>query len=149
MKAHGFFRSLILVFVVAAPTLFGASAERHTAQAQVLDHAEALCDNCFFGPSYYYYCFAVDNQVVIGYQRTQVLNWEDKTKNYLTRAHSAWKVWDAPGETVPLSYDDKHIWVARPDGKKQVKMHRISSGDVFLNNKQCQDAGKASGSPKN
>jgi len=64
-----------------APAVFAASADRHTAQAQVLDHAEELCDNCFFGPSYYYYCFAVDKQVLIGYQRTQVLNWEDKSKN--------------------------------------------------------------------
>ena len=149
MKAHSLFRSLILMFVAAAPALLAASAERHTGQAQVLDHAETLCDNCFFGPSYYYYCFAVDNQVLIGYQRTQVLNWEDKSKNYLTRVHSAWKVWDAPGETVPLSYDDKHMWVSRPDGKKQVKLHRISSGDVFLNNNQCRDTGKPSGSPKN
>ena len=149
MKAYFGFRTLILTFALAAPALFGAAAERQQAQAQLLDHAEALCDNCFFGPSYYYYCFAADNKVLIGYQRTQVMNWEDKSKNYLTRAHSAWKVWEAPGETVPLSYDDKHIWVTRPDGKKQVKMHRISSIDIFLNNKQCQDAGKASGSPKN
>jgi hypothetical protein len=148
MKAHFGFRTLILMSALAAPALLGAAAEREQVQAQLLDHAEALCDNCFFGPSYYYYCFAADNKVLIGYQRTQVLNWEDKSKNYLTRAHSAWKVWEAPGETVPLSYDDKHIWVTRPDGKKQVKMHRISSSDIFLNNKQCQDAGKASDSPK-
>lgn len=149
MKAHFGFRDLILISALAAPALFGAAAERQQAQAQLLDHAEALCDNCFFGPSYYYYCFAADDKVLIGYQRTQVLNWEDKSKNYLTRAHSAWKVWEAPGETVPLSYDHKHIWVTRPDGKKQVKMHRISSSDIFLNNKQCQAAGNASGSPRN
>ncbi len=149
MKAHFGFRTLILMSVLAAPALFGAAPERQQAQAQLLDHAEALCDNCFFGPSYYYYCFAADNKVLIGYQRTQVLNWEDKSKNYLTRVHPAWKVWDAPGEAIPLSYDDKHIWVTRPDGKKQVKMHRISSGDIFLNNNQCRDVGKASGSPKN
>jgi hypothetical protein len=149
MKAHFGFRILIVMSALAAPALFGAAPERQQAQAQLLDHAEVLCDNCFFGPSYYYYCFAADSKVLIGYQRTQVLNWEDKSKNYLTRAHAAWKVWEAPGDTVPLSYDDKHIWVTRPDGKKQVKMHRISSSDIFLNNKQCQEAGKASGSPKN
>jgi hypothetical protein len=149
MKAHFGFRTLILMSALVAPALLGAAAERLQAQAQLLDHAEALCDNCFFGPSYYYYCFAADNKVLLGYQRTQVLNWEDKSKNYLTRVHSAWKVWDVPGETIPLSYDDKHIWVTRPDGKKQVKMYRISSSDIFLNNKQCQDAGKTSGPPKN
>ena len=149
MKAYFGFRTLILMSALAAPVLFGAAAERQRAQAQLLDHAEVLCDNCFFGPSYYYYCFAADNKVLIGYQRTQVLNWEDKSKNYLTRVHKAWTVWDAPGETVPLSFDEKHIWVTRPDGKKQVKMHRISASDVFLNNSQCQDAGKDLGSPKN
>ena len=149
MKAYFGFRTLIVISALAAPALFGAAGERQQAQAQLLDHAEALCDNCFFGPSYYYYCFAADNKVLIGYQRTQILNWEDKSKNYLTRVHKAWKVWDALGETIPLSYDDKHIWVTRPDGKKQVKMHRISSSDIFLNNKQCQDAGKPSDSPKN
>ncbi len=148
MKTRFGFRSLILVLVLAAPALF-AAAERQQAQAQLLDHAEQLCDNCFFGSSYYYYCFAVDNKVLIGYQRTQVLNWEDKSKNYLTRVHPTWKVWDAPGETVPLSYDDKHIWVTRPDSKKQVKLQRTSSGDIFLNNNQCRDAAKPSGSPKN
>ena len=148
MKAHFGFRTFILISALAAPGLL-AAAQRQQAQAQLLDHAEALCDNCFFGPSYYYYCFGVDNRVLIGYQRTQVLNWEDKSKNYLTRAHPAWKVWEAPGETVPLSYDRKHIWVTRADSKKQVKMHRISSSDIFLNSKQCQDAGKTSVSPKN
>jgi hypothetical protein len=142
MKALFGFRSVILMSVfVTAPALFGTAAVRQQGQAQLLDHAESLCDNCFFGPSYYYYCFNVDNKVLIGYQRTQVLNWEDKSKNYLTRVHSAWKVWDAPGETVPLSYDDKHIWVTRPNGK-QVKMHRTASGDIFINNSQCRDAGK-------
>ncbi len=149
MKAHLGFRIIVLMSALAASAVSGAAAERQQAQAQLLDHAEALCDNCFFGPSYYYYCFAADNKVLIGYQRTQVLNWEDKSKNYLTRVHRAWKVWEAPGETIPLSYDKKHIWVTRPDGKKRVKMHRISSSDIFLNNKQCQDAGKPSDSPKN
>lgn len=149
MKAYFGFRTLILISALASPALFGAGEGRQQAQARLLDHAEALCDNCFFGPSYYYYCFAADSKVLIGYQRTQVLNWEDKSKNYLTRVHKAWKVWDAPSDTVSLSYDDKHIWVTRPDGKKQVKMHRISSSDIFLNSKQCQDAGKPSNTAKN
>jgi hypothetical protein len=53
MKALFGFRTLILMFLLATPTLFGAAAERQQAQARLLDHAEALCDNCFFGPSYY------------------------------------------------------------------------------------------------
>lgn len=125
---------------LAAPWAFGASAaDRQQAQAQVLDHAEVLCDNCFFGPSYYYYCFATDNKVLIGYQRTQVLNWQDKSKNYLTKVHRAWTPWTAPGETLPISYDDKHIWVARPDGK-QVKLIQTYSRDVFTNSDRCRAA---------
>ena len=154
MNSDSYIRSVILMSAcvavsLAAPFSFGAAAGRQQVQAQLLDHAEFLCDNCFFGASDYYYCFVADDKVLIGYQRTQVLNYEDKSKNYLTRVHSAWKVWDAPGETIPLSYDDKHIWVARPDGKKQVKMHRVSASDVFINNNQCKDAGKPSSSPKN
>ncbi|MDP9113043.1 MAG: hypothetical protein M3O20_05115 [Acidobacteriota bacterium] len=142
MKAYCGFRSFLLMWGLAAPALFGAAADRQQAQAQLLDHAEVLCDNCFLGPSYYYYCFAAGDKRLIGYQRTEVLNWQDKSKNYLTRVHKAWRVWDAPGETIPLSYDDKHIWVTRPDDKKPVKMQRMLLSDIFLNNKQCQDAGK-------
>jgi len=129
--------SIFWATLLAAPLSFGARTGRQQGQAQLLDRAESLCDNCFFGPSYYYYCFAVDNQVMIGYQRTQVLNWEDKSKNYLTRVHPAWKVWTAPGETLPVTYDAKHIWVARPNGK-QVKLTRNSSADVFINNDRCR-----------
>ena len=101
MKSHLNVRSLIRMSVyvsalLAAPAIFGAAPDRPQVQAQLLDHAELLCDNCFFGPSYYYYCFQADNKVLIGYQRTRVLNWEDKSKNYLTKAHKAWTVWTPP-----------------------------------------------------
>jgi hypothetical protein len=134
--------SLCVAAALTAPVSFGAAAERHQAQAQLLDHAELLCDNCIFGPSYYYYCFAADNKILVGYQRTPVLNWEDKSKNYLTKVHHGWDVWTAPGETVPLSYDDKHMWVTRPNGKP-VKLIQSYSHDIFLNNDRCRDAVKA------
>src|SRR5580692_9467271 len=125
MKLHSYIPALIRTSVcvaaaLAAPVSFGAAAERHEAQAQLLDHAEILCDNCFFGPSYYYFCFAADNKILVGYQRIPVINWRDTSKNDLTRVHRQWTVWTAPGETLPISYDDKNIWVSRPDGK-QVK----------------------------
>src|SRR5271170_8019585 len=107
--------SVSLAALLAVPASFGAAAERKQVQAQLLDHAELLCDNCFFGPSYYYFCFAADNKVLIAYQRTPVINWEDKSKNYLTRVHRQWAAWAAPGQTVPISYDDKYIWVTRED----------------------------------
>src|ERR1039458_7695059 len=123
MRSYSYVRSVIWTSVclaasLAAPVSFGAAADRQQAQAQLLDHAEFLCANCFFGASDYYYCFAADNKVLIGYQKTPVLNWRDKSKNYLTPAHPSWAAWTAPGQTVPISYDDKHIWVSRADSKQ-------------------------------
>jgi hypothetical protein len=131
--------SVCVAAVLAAPAVFGAAADRQQVQAQLLDHAELLCDNCFFGPSYYYYCFAADNKILIGYQRTRVMNWEDKSKNYLTKVHKAWTVWTPPGETVPISYDNKHIWVARPSGKA-VKLTQSYSHDIFITDDRCREA---------
>src|SRR5580704_8209660 len=108
--------SVCVAALLAAPVSFGTAADRQQAQAQVLDHAEFLCANCFYGASEYYFCFAVDNKILTGYQRTRVLNWEDKSKNYLTVVKPGWSAWTAPGQTVPISYDDKHIWVSRGDG---------------------------------
>jgi hypothetical protein len=131
--------SICVAAVLGAPAVFGAADDRQQAQAQLLDHAELLCDNCFFGPSYYYYCFAADNQILIGYQRTRVMNWEDKSKNYLTKVHKAWTVWTPPGETVPISYDSRHIWAARPNGKA-VKLSQNYSHDIFITNDRCRQA---------
>jgi hypothetical protein len=168
MKPYSYIRAVIRTSVcvaasLAAPVSFGAAAGRQQAQAQLLDRAEFRCANCFFGPSDYYYCFAVDNKVLIGYQRTPVLNWRDSSKNYLTTVHPAWAAWTAPGQTVPISYDDKHIWVSRADGKqampdlwahvkalafwvsrgnsKQVKLTQRSMRDIFTNNDRCRGAG--------
>lgn len=132
-------RAVSPALLLASAVSFAATPDRQQAQAQVLDHAELLCDNCFFGPSYYYYCFAAGDKILIGYQRTQVLNWRDESKNYLTRVHRAWTIWTPPGESLPISYDDKHIWVARPDGK-QVKLTLDYSRDVFRSNNRCQQA---------
>jgi hypothetical protein len=106
--------SLCVAVALAPACAFGADAPRRQADARVLDHAEFLCDNCFFGASDYYYCFAADNKILVAYQKAPVLNWRDKSKNYLTPAHPGWEAWAAPGSTVPVSYDDKHVWVRRP-----------------------------------
>jgi len=126
--------------LLTASVSFGAAADRQQAQAQVLDHAEYLCANCFFGTSDYYYCFAADNKVLIGYQRTRVLNWTDESKNYLTRVHHGWDIWTPPGQNFSISYDDKHIWVDRPGGK-QVRLTQSYSVDVFTN-ARCRSAVK-------
>ena len=128
------------VVFLSATVSFGA--DRKQVQAKVLDHADLLCDNCFFGPSDYFYCFAVDDKILIGYQRTPVLNWRDPSKNYLTKVHSGWTVWMPPGETLPISFDDKYIWVARPGGKT-VKLTQTYSKDIFTGDDRCRQAVKA------
>jgi hypothetical protein len=149
--------------LVIAPMSFGAAAPRQQAEARLLDQAAFLCSNCFFGPSTYYYCFEAGDEILIGYQRTPVLNWQDKTKNYLTSVHSTWTAWKPPGQTVPVSYDAKHIWLRRPDagaaghgvtadlkavGKwlsrddsKEVKLTRSSKSDIFINQPRCRQGG--------
>ncbi len=166
MSLYPYSRSIIwtsvcLAAALVAPVSFGASPVRQQASAQLLDHAEILCDNCFFGASSYYYCFAVDNQILIGHLKTPVMNWEDPSKNYLATVRGAWGAWIVPGQTVPISYDDKHIWVSRPekkvkrpfwshmralaawvtrDNRKQVRMARSSVRDVFIHDDRCRAA---------
>jgi hypothetical protein len=167
MTSYSFMRPIIWASVwaaasLAAPVSFGAAANPQQAQAQVLDRAEFLCANCFFGASDYYYCFAVDNQILIAYQRTRVLNYQDQSKNYLAPVRPRWAAWSAPGQTVPISYDDKNIWVSREEHKpekqgfwahvkgfgiwasrgdsKQVKLTRSSMGDIFTNDDRCRHA---------
>jgi hypothetical protein len=147
MKLHlntgAFVRMAVCVSaLLGSPAIFGATDDRPQVQARLLDHAELLCDNCFFGPSYYYYCFEADNKILIGYQKTRVLNWEDKSRNHLTKVHKAWTVWTPPGETVPIRYDDTRIWVARPDGKP-VKLIQSYSRDAFITNDRCREAVRA------
>src|ERR1700677_1662530 len=83
--------------VLCAAVSFGAPPPRQQAQAKLLDRAELPCDNCFFGPSFHYYCFEADNKILVAYQRVPVINWADQSKNYLTKVHPAWTVWAAPG----------------------------------------------------
>jgi len=148
--------------LLAAPATFGAAADRQQAEARLLDQAAFLCSNCFFGPSTYYYCFEAGSQILIGYQRTPVLNYQDKSKNYLTSVHGSWAAWTAPGQTIPISFDSKHIWVRRPDSEaanhgfaadlkaagkwlsrdnsKEVRLTRSSKRDIFTNEPRCRQA---------
>jgi hypothetical protein len=133
-------RSALLFLAVAFASL-AAVPDRPQVQAQLLDRNEYLCNNCFFGASTYYYCFEADNKVLIGYQKTPTLNWKDPERNDLVKVHKAWASWSPDGKTVPLSYDDKFIWVTRPDGKK-VKLKQDYSTDIFVNSGQCRAAVK-------
>ncbi len=144
---------------LAAPACFAASPpSRVQAQAQLLDHAEFRCSDCFFGASKYYYCFQADNKILIGYQKTPTLNYTDQSKNYLTQIRPAWGAWGAEGATIPIAYDDKYIYLARrpapkPHGfwaalkgdmvhvshgeGKQVRLRRSNMSDIFINDGRC------------
>ncbi|HUJ72437.1 MAG TPA: hypothetical protein VLZ30_09340 [Verrucomicrobiae bacterium] len=139
MQFFGSISFLICAAALASPLAFGAQPDRQKADAQVLDHADERCANCFYGVSRYYYCFAADNKVLIAYQKTRVLNWRDDAKNYFTKVHKAWRVWTPEGQTFPLTYDDKHVWVSRPDGK-EVRLIQDYSRDIFTNSERCRAA---------
>ena len=47
----------------------------------------------------------------------------------------------ADGQSVPLRYDDKYIWVDRP-GAKAVRLKQDYNTDIFVNNSQCRSAVK-------
>jgi hypothetical protein len=129
--------SLCLAALLAAPADFQAASPRQQAQAPLLDHAEFPCVNCFFARSDRYYCFQADNQILIAHRKIPVVNWQDESKNYITRVHPAWKDWTPPGQTVPISFDDKHVWLRQANGK-ELKLARVFTGDIFTNNAQCR-----------
>ncbi len=158
-------RTAVVAAALVVSSAFGAGAGGVQAQAQLLDHAVFPCANCFFGASDHFYCFAADNKVLIGHRRTPVLNWKDNSKNYLPKIHGGWADWSAPGQGVPIRYDDRHIWLPRPEDKeaktgfwgrlksaaawiarsksKQVKLDRSSPRDIFTSNEQCRGTDRA------
>ena len=125
-----------LLFVVAAPA---SMPDKPPVRAQLLDSNQYFCANCFFGASTYYYCFEADNKILIGYRKVPVLNWQDPASNDLAKLHKSWKPWRADGQTVPLRYDDKNIWLTRSDGKT-VKLKQDYTTDIFVNSMQCRSA---------
>src|SRR5579862_4564776 len=118
---------------------FAAQPNTPEVQAQLLDQNGYQCTNCFFGASTYYFCFEADNKVLIGYEKIPTMNWADPNKNWLTRVHKSWKGWSEEGKTVPLRYDDKHIWLTGTNGKA-VRLRQDYSTDIFVNNQQCRAA---------
>lgn len=127
----------VLLFVALAAA--AAAPDKPEVQAKLLDSNQLLCNNCFFGASKYYYCFETDHKILIGFQKTPVLNWQDPASNDLVKLHKSWRPWTAEGQTVPLRFDDKDIWVTRPDGRT-VKLKQDYSNDIFVNNMDCRKA---------
>jgi hypothetical protein len=140
MKSVRTFCAFVLIASAAQPA-WAATPAKPEVQAQLLDRNEYLCDNCLFGSSSYYYCFEADNKILIGYQKVPVINWKDPASNDLTKLHKSWEPWTSEGQMVPLRYDDKYIWLTRPDGK-QVKLKQDYTTDIFINSQQCRTAVK-------
>jgi len=130
MKSSLLFFALVIAALAATP-------DKPQVQGQLLDHNEYLCSNCFFGASTYYYCFEADKKILIGYQKIPTLNWKDQASNDLTKVHKSWAPLTTEGQTVELRYDDKNIWVTRPNGKT-VKLKQDYTTDIFVNNNQCR-----------
>lgn len=135
-------RFFLLAFIAIPATLYPAAGpDKPQVQAQVLDQNQYACASCFFGASTYYYCFEADNKVLIGYEKIPTMNWIDPQKNWLTKVHKSWRPWVADGQTVPLRYDEKHIWLTGPNGK-QVRLSQDYTTDIFINNQKCRAAVK-------
>jgi hypothetical protein len=131
-----------ILFLAVAIAALAAAPDKPQVQGQLLDHNEYLCSNCFFGASTYYYCFEADNKILIGYQKIPTLNWQDPASNDLTKVRKRWAPLTAEGKDIPLRYDDKYIWISRPDGKKPVRLKQDYNTDIFVNNSQCRAAVK-------
>jgi hypothetical protein len=129
------------IFLVFVTVVLAATPDKLQVQAQLLDHNEYLCSNCFFGASTYYYCFEADKKILIGYQKIPTINWKDSASNDLTKVRKSWTPLTAEGQSVPLRYDDKYIWVDRPGGKA-VRLKQDYTTDIFVNNSQCRGAVK-------
>jgi hypothetical protein len=131
---------LIIFFLYTAG--LASAADQPQVQAKLLDSNQYLCDNCFFGASTYYYCFEADRKILIGYSKIPTLNWADPASNDLARLHKAWKpLKEGEGQMVPLRYDDKHIWLTKPDGKT-FRLKQDYHTDIFVNSSQCRAAVK-------
>ena len=137
-------RALVFVLATAAvPVSFGASADKKPSaegDAELLDHAEYACSNCFFGTSDHFYCMRVDNRILIGHQHVPTVNWNEPQKNYLTKYHKSWTPWVASGSTVHVKYNDRYIWVPGPAGKKDIRLEQKYTTDIFLNDGPCRQA---------
>lgn len=129
-----------LIFLLLFVAGLASAAQPPQVQARLLDSNQYLCDNCFFGASTYYYCFEADHRILIGYSKIPTLNWADPASNDLAKLHKSWKpLKEEEAQTVPLRYDDKHIWVTKPDGKT-FRLKQDYRTDIFINNADCRKA---------
>lgn len=131
---------MILALTGAAPALLAASAERTQAQAQILEQASIPCPNCFFGNTYYFFCFQADKQILLAQDRIPTMNYSDSRRNFLGKVHKSWRSPTPSAQPLTIQYDNKHLWMPRADGKL-IRLKRENTHDVFTN-PQCQAAVK-------
>lgn len=137
-----FVRGLSALMLAAATSSFAAAPELPKVEAQLLEHGEYLCSNCFFGTSDYYYCFKADNRILIGRQRIPTLNFQDRQKNYFTKYRKSWTSWKPNGDSVSLKYDEKYVWLPGGEGMKDIRLTQDYERDIFVAGGQCRAAVK-------
>ena len=118
---------VVLAIFLLAPVSF-AGTEGQTVQATMLDHNEYPCENCLFGISDYYFCFAAQDKILVGHEkmRTQM------------RKHAPAELMER-GKSISIRYDDKFIWVPQVKGK-DLKLTQDYSKKIFLQSDRCQAA---------
>jgi len=134
---------LLIVTLAASPVLLAAPAERKQAQARIVEQASFPCANCFFGNTYYFFCFEADNQILLAQDKIPTMNYSDASRNFLGKVHKSWRNPVPSSQPLTISYDDKHLWMTRADGK-EIRLKLENSRDVFTNPK-CRAAVKKSG----
>ncbi|HTS46759.1 MAG TPA: hypothetical protein VMH05_02380 [Bryobacteraceae bacterium] len=134
---------LLALTLAAGSALLAAPAERKQAQAQILEQASIPCHNCFFGNTYYFFCFDADNQILLAQDKIPTMNYSDANKNFLGKVHKSWRNPLPSSAPLTISYDDQHLWMTRADGKL-IRLKRENSHDVFTN-PRCRAAVKKPG----
>lgn len=124
--------SLCLLIALAAPGTFGKTDPKtlNEVQAVVLDHNAFVCTGCLFGISDYYFCFDVNNKVLVGHDKVRTQTWMKQPSELMER-----------GKAVPIRFDDEYIWAPGPKGKT-LKLQQDYTKKIFLNNPRCQAATK-------
>lgn len=126
-------RALIcFLLALASSTVMGAKDKKEPGpqtQATLLDHAEYLCQNCLFGNSDYYFCFDVNNKILVGHEKIRTQTWMKAPQNLLGER----------GQKVSIRFDNSYIWIPGPKGKDQL-LKQDYTRNLFTFNAACQKA---------
>lgn len=121
-----------MVLTLAGATVAGAADKKDRGpetQAVLLDHSEYMCENCLLGNSDYYFCFDVNSKILIGHEKIRTQTWQKAPHDLLT----------ARGQTVPIHFDDRYIWIPGPKGKDQ-RLTQDYTKKPFTFSDTCQRA---------